>query len=72
MSDIDRINFLIDRESDPQKVIDFAVQAKNQYKKAALASKRKYGKGGVYRRAYAESYLFYKKFVELNTVRTIK
>ena len=65
MSDRDRILFLIDRESDPQKVVDFADQAKSQYRKAALSSKKKYGHG-EYRRKYAESYLFHKRFLEVN------
>ena len=65
--DSERMLFLIGRESDPQKVIDFADQATSQYRKASLASKRKYGRGGAYRVKYATSYLFHKMFLKLNT-----
>ena len=65
MSDRDRILFLIDRDS-PQQVIDFAIQAKGQYRRAVLSFKKKYGRGGAYRRMYIDSYLFHKRFVRDN------
>lgn len=66
-SDINRINFIIDRDA-PEKVIAFAKQARSQYRRASLSSKRKYGKGGVYRFKFIDSYLFHKKFVEMNNL----
>jgi hypothetical protein len=61
-ADRERIFFLIERDT-PDKVLKFANQAMNCYRKAALASKRKYGRGGAYRFKYIESYLFHKKFL---------
>jgi len=64
--DSERIKFLIDREINPQKVIDFAVQARSQYRKAVLSAKRKYGSNHYFRVKYIESYLFHKRFIGLN------
>lgn len=62
--DSDRIKFLIDREDDYQKVIDFAIQCRTQYRRAVLHMKRK----GIrsYRISYIKSYLFHKKFLSTN------
>jgi len=57
--DRDRILFLTKR--DPSTVMAFVEQAKSQYRRAALNSKSKYGRGGNYRRLYAQSYLFHKR-----------
>lgn len=66
MSDQNRINFLIGREVNFFSVIGFAIQAKEQYRRATLSSKKKYGRGGEFRKKYIESYLFHKQFVEQN------
>lgn len=66
MSDKARIKFLINREGDYQKVIDFAIQARGQYRKAVLSAKEKYGKRHEFRKRYIESYLFHRKFINEN------
>ena len=65
--DSERILFLIDRESDPQKVIDFAVQARSQYRKYILWAKKEWGSRHTYRIEYIKSYLFHKRFLLTNS-----
>lgn len=65
-ADQQRIDFLLTRDSE-EEVIDFARQAARCYRGAALASKRKHNRQGVFRRAFIESYLFHKRYVEAHS-----
>ena len=64
--DQDRLDFLLTRDT-PEEVLDFARRCVKVYRGAAIASKRKYGHGGAYRRAFIESYLFHKQYVKENS-----
>lgn len=61
--DQQRIDFLLTRDSE-EEVLDFATRTRNVYRGATLASKRKHNRQGVYRRAFIESYLFHKRYVD--------
>lgn len=61
-----RIDFLLTRDSE-EEVLKFARQAARCYRGAALASKRKHGRRGVFRQAYTNSYLFHKRYVETHS-----
>ena len=65
-ADGNRIQFLIERDS-PEQVVAFAEQARHCYRRASLAAKEKYGRGGAFRLQYAQGYYFHKLFLELNT-----
>lgn len=65
MSDEQRINFLLSRETDSKNVTHFAIQSIKQYRKANLSAKRKYGKLHTYRTRYIQSYLYHKEYLNI-------
>lgn len=65
-TDIERMQFVTERDG-PEEAMYFARQCVHQYKIAALASKRKNGQRGTYRRAFIESYLFHKQYILENS-----
>ncbi len=63
--DTNRIEFLQSRDT-AEEVIAFAEQCIRVYRGASLASKRKHKRQGRYRKEYAYSYLFHKRYVKEN------
>lgn len=74
MSDKKRLEYLeLDVKRGSYRVEIFAAQAMQQYKRANLSAKRKFGKNHHYRIAYIESYLFHKRYLDDRCLlRTLK